>query len=117
MAVDGERIFRAALEEPAPPDPPETVEERFDGDGHRCIQPVLMVFPDGGLAASNWAGTLLLGWFAVATFVTVIVGAWWVVTTLSTAGLAALLSAAGLTVGMLVGWLTDRKLPRREDRR
>jgi hypothetical protein len=64
--IDAERIFRDAVDEPTPPDPPEPVEDEGD-DGGRHIHPLLVVFPDGGVAATEWRGHALIAgfWFLV----------------------------------------------------
>lgn len=60
MTVDAEKLFREALDEPAPPPPADPVEDDGDDHGHLCRPPALVVYADGGLATSSAGGTLLV---------------------------------------------------------
>jgi hypothetical protein len=68
-------IFRSALDEPAPPDPPED-EGAGDDDGehrHLFLQmpvPIFAVYSDGSVVANEWRGTLIQGWCWGASLVT-----------------------------------------------
>lgn len=77
-------VFRSALDEPAPPTPPETEPDDDGGDdGHmpvRVVQPLLIVFSDGAVASAGRGGTLLLLWTAAASLATATMlwrEAWW----------------------------------------
>ncbi|MGE3267127.1 MAG: hypothetical protein AB7P40_00155 [Chloroflexota bacterium] len=69
--IDGNALFRSAVDELAPPAPPEAIEDRDDdgGDPCTCPAPVLVVLEDGSLSAHRW-GLGLLAWLGVSTGVT-----------------------------------------------
>ncbi len=112
-------IFRDALDEPAPPDPPEIGPERDGGDdGHRVrfVHPVLMLLSDGSIVAQDWRGTLIQGWCWGASLVTGWLlgqGIWGWFSTLTLAWQVSLLVLAGFAVGCLIGYATDRRLVRK----
>lgn len=64
--------FGPILDEPAPPTPPE-VEDDDDGDGgHHThfLHPVVMLLSNGSVQTMSWTGSAVVGWFCVASFVT-----------------------------------------------
>ena len=70
-------FLRDALDEPAPPDPPEAEPERDDDDGHHHHHlPPLILYRNGGVETNGIEATLLVGWFHVASFVTIGLGIW-----------------------------------------
>lgn len=71
MAFDGEKMFRAALDEPVPPDPPEIEAEGGDGGHHHLWPfPLVQIWVDGSVTAIGIVGMAILGWIALATLVT-----------------------------------------------
>lgn len=71
--IDAEKLWRSAVDEPAPPDPPEAIEDRDDDGGDPCTYPApaLVVLDDGSVSARSW-GVGLLAWLGVSTGVTVL---------------------------------------------
>jgi hypothetical protein len=74
--------FRSALDEPAPPEPPESEPERGDDDGGHHVQflhPVVMLLSNGGMQTTGWKGTLIQGWCWGSSLVTLVLlgrGVW-----------------------------------------
>ena len=72
-----------ALDEPAPPDPPEVEPEEEDDDDDQHIHfvhPVVLLLSNGGMQTTAWKGSLLVGWGWLASFVTVwcvVDAVWW----------------------------------------
>lgn len=100
--------FRQALDEPAPPDPPEMDADDDGGDGHHIhiMRPVLMLFSNGGHETMSIDGTVLLGWFWIASFVTVWTVADWIWWWLARRGwLEAVWDAGFGFAWFMVGWL------------
>lgn len=66
--------FRDALDEPAPPVPPESEPERGDDDGGHIqfVHPVVMLLSNGGVQTAGWKGTLIQGWCVGASLVTAV---------------------------------------------
>lgn len=61
------------LDEPAPPPPVEPADGGDGGHFHHVFDvpmPIFAVYPDGGVVAQDWRGTLFLVWLGLATFVT-----------------------------------------------
>lgn len=102
--VDPERIFRSALEAPAPPEPPVPDEEDDDGDdeGHhihlRIVPPLVLVLRDGSVRTDGPAGTALVVACTVAAFVVV----WQAIRTVF-AWLGATVIAEALIAGVTFG--------------
>lgn len=68
MGVDAEKLFREALDEPAPPPPADPIEDEGDDHGHVCRPPSLIVFGDGAVTTAGPGGTLLVAGFALGLF-------------------------------------------------
>lgn len=103
--LDGERMFRSALDEPAPPDPPETEPERDDDGGHQhhwiaVPLPVFAIYSDGTLVGNGWAGTFLQGWWWLGSFVTMALALW-----AAWSWLPYALLAFGLALVLCFGWI------------
>jgi hypothetical protein len=97
-------VFRDALDEPAPPDPPEAEPDRGDDGDHYHVfapLPVFAIYSDGTRVGNGWAGHILDAWFHLASFVTVglalwALWAWFVVIAAGVAGLLWLVLALAL---------------------
>lgn len=103
--IDAERLFRAAVDEPPPPDVTDEDDgRRGDGPHHVHVQmvpPLLIVHPDGGHYTDSWVGSLLVAWFHVATFVTVAVALYGLWAWMSAAGALFFLAASFIGLGPL----------------
>lgn len=101
--------FRDALDEPSPPAPPTIEPERGDGGdgGHHIhfIHPVVMLLSNGAVQTTGWHGSLLVGWWHLASFVTIALALWAAVQwfPLTSAWMLTLFAlAAGAGVGTLI---------------
>lgn len=96
-----------ALVEPAPPPPVEPSDkDGGPGDGHhhfhfRVAIPKLIVLSDGSTRTDGWAGSLLVGWGWLASFVTV-----WAAGQAVSAYVPMLLFSILAAVAMVVLWIT-----------
>lgn len=114
MSVDPLQKFRDALEEPAPPDPPAPVEDGGDGDdGYyvlhcTCPRPLVSVLDDGSVKTRGWPGSLLIGWYWIASAVAAYVlasAAWgWLAVPNLLMALAIVLMSVGLGMGLALVW-------------
>lgn len=124
--MDVEREVRRVLDEPAPPDPPDAVEDDDHGGGPSfgCRPPLVVLHQDGSLYADGFAGSMVIAWWYLASFATIgllcyaviatllahaAAVTWLVLVTLAVA-IVALIAAAILV--RVVPWWRDRRTRR-----
>lgn len=99
-------VFRSALDEPVPPAPVDAEPHRDDDDGPcDCVSAPLIVWGHGGVSTTGF-GTLLVGWFFVASGAALwTFASTFTVSLLSAALVVGVLVLLGEAVGRLWRWL------------
>lgn len=72
--MDGNDLWRSALDEPAPPSPPESQEDDGRGEGgpqFHLVMPLVIFHDDGAITTGDWRGTALVLAYNLAAFVLV----------------------------------------------
>ena len=98
-----------ALDEPAPPPPIEPDDDQGDGPNIfplRFTIPKLIVLSDGSTRTDGWTGSLLVGWFWLASAATawvVLQAAWGWLGYLGWGGFHAGLVGGAITAGLILG--------------